>query len=173
MFARHPETVKSLQISLRLKTHRDAEALIEVDEVKEAFRLYMNRCLVATSMTKELPNWKDVDDYLQNLRTSSAVRNKAKTLREAVEEECKSAPYELLPHVSMFALRMMSFLITARGEVYDINLDAEIAKSPEDVQFDRCIRIMHLLGFLVNHDREMRRAREAEKTRQAIGDNWI
>ncbi|KAI0851944.1 hypothetical protein F5Y00DRAFT_203841 [Daldinia vernicosa] len=173
MFARHPETVKSLQISLRLKTQRDAEALLEVDEVKEAFRLYMNRCLSAASMTRELPDWKHVDDYLQNLRTSSVVRSKAKTLREAVEDECKSAPYELLPHVSMFALRIMSFLVTARGEAFDVNLDAEIAKSPEDIQFDRCIRIMHLLGFLVTRDREARRAREAEKTRQAIGHNWI
>ncbi|KAI1652306.1 uncharacterized protein F4817DRAFT_10336 [Daldinia loculata] len=173
MFARHPETVKSLQISLRLKSRRDAEALIEVDEVKEAFRLYMNRCLTAASMNRELPDWKNVDDYLQSLRTSSVVRNKVKTLKEAVEDECKSAPYELLPHVSMFALRIMSFLTTARGEVFDVILDAEIAKGPEDIQFDRCIRIMHLLGFLVNQDRETRRAREAEKTRQAIGHNWI
>ncbi|KAI0130709.1 hypothetical protein F4814DRAFT_140025 [Daldinia grandis] len=173
MFAKHPETVKSLQISLRLKSQRDAEALVEVDEIKEAFRLYMNRCLTAASLTKELPNWKRVNDYLQHLRTWSVVRNKMKTLREAVEDECQSAPYELLPHVSMFALRVMSFLITAQGEAYDVNLDVEIAQCPEDIQLDRCIRIMHLLGFLVNRDREARRAREAEKTRQAIGHNWI
>ncbi|KAK6955677.1 hypothetical protein Daesc_003320 [Daldinia eschscholtzii] len=171
---KHPDTVKDLQVALRLKSYRYAEALVKVDDVREAFRLYMNRCLAAAgSLTRELPDWKEVDGYLQQLRLSFVVRSGQKTLREVVDEDCASKPYDLVPHVSMFALRIMDFLRTAEGSRYDVGLSPEVARHPDDVQFDRCIRILHLLGFLVNQDRELKRAREAEKIRDAIGDNWI
>ncbi|KAI1802356.1 hypothetical protein F4811DRAFT_405510 [Daldinia bambusicola] len=174
MFANHPDTVKDLQISLRLKSYRNAEALVQVDDVREAARLFMNRCLgVAGSLTTELPDWKDIDSYLQYVRLSFAVRRAQKTLAEAVDEDCKAKPYDLMPHAALFCLRIMDFLKTPEGAAYDVRLDPLVVRRPEDVQFDRCIRILHLLGFFVNQHRETRRAREAEKIREAIGDNWI
>ncbi|KAI1471696.1 uncharacterized protein F4812DRAFT_188921 [Daldinia caldariorum] len=174
MFAKHPDTVKDLQISLRLKSYRNAEALVQVHDVKEAARIFMNRCLgAAGSLTKELPDWKDVDNYMQHVRLSFAVRRAQKTLAQAVDEDCKVKPYDLMPHTALFCLRIMDFLRTAEGGAYDVCLDPLVVRRREDVQFDRCIRILHLLGFFVNQHRETKRAREAEKIREAIGDNWI
>ncbi|KAI1139906.1 hypothetical protein F5Y05DRAFT_335536 [Hypoxylon sp. FL0543] len=174
--ARAPKTIEELRDALRLKETREAEALVNFDPVKEAFRKYMNRCLSASSTTKQLPDWKDVDEYLLERRMSRQAREVGVELEKIVDEDCKNRPYELLPHASLFALRIMTFLKSKEGEVYDISLEDHAAGRWEDVQFDRCVRIMALLGFLVNQDR-MKKAEELSRDQeiQAImkENNWI
>lgn len=162
-----PKTIEELQAALRLGSKSDAEALIKADPVTEAARMYLNRCLSSGSTRKQLPDWKHVDIYLQNKRMKVPVRG---TLEQEVAKDCTDKPYELLPHAGMFALRMMDFLISEKGEMYDIPLETDKIRYPRDVQFDRCIRIMDLLGFLVNQNREMKREREEKKMKE---DGWI
>ncbi|KAI2467465.1 hypothetical protein F4781DRAFT_308916 [Annulohypoxylon bovei var. microspora] len=153
---RAPKTIEALRSALRLKDKNSIEALVTATPVTEAFRKYSNRCLSSGSTTKLLPDWKDVDEYLHDKRMSRGLRRKGKTLEEAVDQDCVDKPYELVPHASMFALRIMTFLKSERGEAYDISLEDHAIKHSEDPQFDRCVRIMHLLGFLVNQNRERR-----------------
>ncbi|KAI1106383.1 hypothetical protein F4804DRAFT_41600 [Jackrogersella minutella] len=161
--AEAPKTIEDLQAVLRLKNKNNTEALVRADPVKEAFRKYSNRCLSSGSTRKQLPDWKDVDEYLLDMRMSHQVRRMGKTLKEVVSQDCMDKPYELLPHASMFALRIMVFLKSEKGEQYDIGLEKHAIRYSEDVSFDRCIRIMSLLGFLVNQNREMKRTREIKK----------
>ncbi|KAI0843611.1 hypothetical protein F5Y06DRAFT_291527 [Hypoxylon sp. FL0890] len=173
--AQAPKTIDELQAVLRLKEKSQAEALINADPVKEAFRMYMNRCLSASSARRQLPDWKDVDEYLLDKRMSAQARQMGRKLDEIVVEECKNKPYDLLPHATMFALRTMTFLKSQEGEVYDISLDRPTGRW-EYVSFDRCKRIMSLLGFLVNQDRDMK-AKELRKDQEMQAEmkknNWI
>ncbi|KAI1412310.1 hypothetical protein F5Y13DRAFT_45920 [Hypoxylon sp. FL1857] len=169
-----PKTMMELQAALRLKYKSDAEALIKAEPVKEAFRKYMNRCLSSGSTTKQLPDWKDVHEHLM---VSRPARGIDKTLNEIIEQQCTDNPYELMPHVSMFALRIMEFIKSAEGEVFDISLEDHPTRRPGDVQFDRCRRIMDLLAFLVNQHREMKKKNTETKREPQIQEkpkgNWI
>nr|KAI1457915.1 hypothetical protein F4805DRAFT_160284 [Annulohypoxylon moriforme] len=176
---RAPKTIEQLQSALRLKDKSSAEALIKANPVTEAFRKYSNRCLSSGSTTKLLPDWKDIDDYLLDARTSRAVRRAGKTLKQVVEQDCVGKPYELVPHVSMFALRIMTFLKSQDGRAYDIPLETHAVRFSQDRQFDRCVRIMNLLGFLVNQSREKKANRaikvdsEGPKELEKPEGNWI
>ncbi|KAI0880102.1 uncharacterized protein GGS22DRAFT_99835 [Annulohypoxylon maeteangense] len=165
--AKAPKTIEQLQAALRLKDKSSAEALIKANAVTEAFRKYSNRCLSSGSTIKLLPDWKDVDGYVHDMHMSRAVRRAGKTLKQVVEQDCLAKPYELIPHAAMFALRIMTFLKSKDGEIYDVPLKDNARRSFQDLQFDRCVRIMNLLGFLVNQNRE-RKANRAVKE-----GNWI
>ncbi|KAI0112775.1 hypothetical protein F4776DRAFT_667131 [Hypoxylon sp. NC0597] len=175
--AQAPKTIDQLQASLRLQDKSKAEALIKAHPVREAFRKYMNRCLSAGSTKKQLPDWKEVDAYLLEKRMPRTGRVAGKVLEDIVAEDCVNKPYDLLPHASMFALRIMTFLKSEEGEAYDIRLEDHAVRRHGDIQFDRCKRIMKLLGFLVNQNLEMKRNRELEKDREIQGimkeNNWI
>ncbi|OTA98798.1 hypothetical protein M426DRAFT_17069 [Hypoxylon sp. CI-4A] len=169
----HPKTIDQLQRELRLKDRLQAQSLVRADAVKEAFRKYMNRCLSAISITKQLPDWKDVDEYLQEKRTSPHVRIMGRRVEELVERDCIDSPYELLYHASLFALRIMTFLRSKTGEKYDISQNHRSIKHNTDLKFDRCVRIMNLLGFLVNQHRETMTERQRKKDRQKKETSWI
>ncbi|KAI1381241.1 hypothetical protein F4677DRAFT_120025 [Hypoxylon crocopeplum] len=171
--ARAPKTIEELHVALRLRHRADAEELIKIDTVKEIFRKYSNRCLSSGSTKLQLPDWKDVDEYLLEVRTSWPVRKMGKTVEEIATQDCSNKPYDLLFHASLFALRIMTFFGSDEGHKYDIILEERRVKCPQDVQYDRCIRIMDLLGFLVNQDREMKREREAKKEQEMKEGNWI
>ncbi|KAI8958196.1 hypothetical protein F5Y11DRAFT_51489 [Daldinia sp. FL1419] len=171
MFGKHPESIKELQIALRLRRQVDAEDLLKEDAVKEAFRVFMNRCLIVSgSRAIELPNWKEVDDYLETINLSYVVRRGAKTIDSCLQERCTAQPYSLKPHVAQFYRTLSIYLTSTRGEEYDMPLEPEAPGERPKTQFDRCVRIMNLLGFLVD---QSRRAREAEELRKKIGDNAI
>ncbi|KAI1780751.1 hypothetical protein F4818DRAFT_435948 [Hypoxylon cercidicola] len=168
-----PKTIEQLQNTLRLKAKADAEALVKADHVTEAFRMYSNRCLSANSMKLLLPDWKDVDEYLMDKRTSRQVRYMGKTLEGAVTKECFDKPYGLVPHASLFALRIMTFLKSDKGEKYDIILEDRRIKHNSDLSFDRCKRIMALLGFLVHQGRERMRRLNAKRDREMRAAGYI
>ncbi|OTA88613.1 hypothetical protein M434DRAFT_122309 [Hypoxylon sp. CO27-5] len=175
--AQAPKTMDQLQAALRLKDKSKAEALLKAHPVKEAFRKYMNRCLSSDSTKRELPDWKKVDEYLLDKRMSASARGAGKVMKEIVAKECMDKAYDPLPHASMFALRIMTFLKSEEGEAYDISLENHSIWHHREVQFDRCKRIMNLLGFLVNQNREMKRNRELKRDRQIQEkmreNNWI
>ncbi|KAI1206146.1 uncharacterized protein F4807DRAFT_239132 [Annulohypoxylon truncatum] len=173
---RAPKTIEQLRSALRLEDQSKAEALIQAEPVKEAYRKYANRCLSSSSTTKLLPDWKEVDEYLIELR----MRLGGKTLEEVVEQKCNEQRYELKPHVALFALRIMTFFKSEEGEVYDNPLELHRVRIKEDVSFDRCVRIMNLLGFLVNQNRERQAERAAAAAAAAPAaaaaeaeQNWI
>lgn len=167
--ARAPSTIKELQSALRLKHRSDVEALTKSDYVKETFRMYANRCLSSGAIKKELPDWKDVDEYLLEKQTSWSVRSNSQSLEQAVTEESYNNPYDLLSHAALFALRMMTFL-RGKGKKYDVSLD--YATCPEDVLFDRYMRILNLLGFMVSQNREMKSRTESNRG-SIVEWNWI
>ncbi|KAL7624606.1 hypothetical protein AAE478_006173 [Parahypoxylon ruwenzoriense] len=150
-----PKTIRELQGALRLGK-ADAEALVKSEAVREAFRQYMNRCLSSGSATKKLPDWKEVDDYLHDKRISTRVRRGVKSVEAAVADDCFEQPYELLPHASLFALRVMKFLKSSKGKAYDVDPDESAVMRWQEVEFDLCVRVMNLLAFLVNWNRQMR-----------------
>ncbi|KAI6087446.1 hypothetical protein F4821DRAFT_108356 [Hypoxylon rubiginosum] len=165
-----PKTIPQLQNTLRLKTQADAEALIKALPVENAFRMYMNRCLSAGSTKQELPDWKDVDEYLQEKRILKRVRLRGQTLEDVVAKEAFEKPYDLVRHASLFALRVKAFLKSDRGEKYDVILDKSQIRQAQDLAFDRIRRIMALLGFLVHQSRERQKElnrRRDEQMRKA------
>ncbi|KAI1084898.1 hypothetical protein F5B20DRAFT_591925 [Whalleya microplaca] len=144
-----PKTMEELQKCFRLKKKADAEALIKSDYVRECFRKYKNRCMSSGSVQKVLPDWKVVDEYLQDKLATRRVR-RGKTLEECITEECYYQPYELLPHVSLFVVTVTDFLKSSKGKQFDVSLQKY---SRQDAEFDRTMRVMSLLGFLVKQDR--------------------
>ncbi|KAI1825425.1 hypothetical protein F4861DRAFT_538108 [Xylaria intraflava] len=147
--------VRDLQESLRLPTEADASALLGADQVRETFRLYRNRCLVSDRRgPAQLPDWKDVDEFLYELQLSAPFRrdagNAGSRLLDYVARLCRDKPFELMPHVAAFVLRVESFLRSPSGAVFDV---ARAGSGSEcDVLFDRYLRIMKLLAFLVARD---------------------
>ncbi|KAI2602633.1 hypothetical protein GGR54DRAFT_653714 [Hypoxylon sp. NC1633] len=165
--AKAPKTIEELQIALRLKQKSDAEALVKTDDVKEAYRKYANRCLSSGSTRQELPGWDEVDQYLMDTRLSGRL-GRRQTLEDVVAEDSYNRPHELLPHASLFALRIMAFLKSRKGRQYDVGPGTRRVGADEDLQFDRCVRIMALLAFLVHQSRESKRQREVAAMREAM-----
>ncbi|KAI1388575.1 uncharacterized protein F4822DRAFT_250564 [Hypoxylon trugodes] len=169
-----PMTIQELQIALRLRTISDAEELIKADPIKEAFRMYMNRCFSAASITRSLPNWKEVDEYIYWKQLHIGLRTTGALLRQVVAKDCHDNPYELIPHVGMFALRVMDFIKTPEGARFDVPLDATRIMRQEEIYFDRCRRLTTLLGFLVNQRLLSRkRKRKAEEDVNGGRAGWI
>ncbi|KAI0010544.1 hypothetical protein F4779DRAFT_616512 [Xylariaceae sp. FL0662B] len=134
-----PNTIEGLQESLRLTKKADVEALLKTNDIKEAFRQYRNRCLSSGSTKKLLPDWKAVDEYLQDKLTSRPVR-RGQPLEESVAQACHSHPYELIPHVSLFVLTVTDFLTSSTGKQFDVGLAKH---SPQDAEFDRTYEGLH------------------------------
>ncbi|KAI1433224.1 hypothetical protein GGR50DRAFT_518899 [Xylaria sp. CBS 124048] len=156
-----PQTIdlSSLQRSLRLLTQADVEALLAADQIREAFRMYRNRCLISDRHVGErLPSWKDVDEYLYDLQLSGEYRLLKRSgqegndaLLEYVSRICHDKPYQIMPHIAAFTLRVEKFWRSPRGAWFDVGCRAEDA---HDRVFDRYRRIMELLRFLL--EQEMR-----------------
>ncbi|KAI1091180.1 hypothetical protein F5B19DRAFT_287225 [Rostrohypoxylon terebratum] len=171
-----PKTTQELQIALRLDNENSARELINAFPVTEAYRKYANRCLSSGYTNKSLPDWKDVDEYIYDLRASRAPGGKP--LREVVKEHCKNKPFELLPHATLFSLRIVEFFRSEKGIRFNMPLRSHKAQFPLDRNFDLCKRTMILLGFMVNQSRERkeRRASELEEAQVRAGKgekNWI
>ncbi|KAI1400717.1 hypothetical protein F4819DRAFT_359377 [Hypoxylon fuscum] len=170
---RAPRTIGELQAALRLKDETGAEALVKAAPVKEAFRMYMNRCLSSSSTKQQLADWKDVDEYLLDQRTSRLVRRMSKTLQQVVDDDCFNKPYDLVAHASLFALRIMTFLKSDKGEMYDISLEDHAIRRYEDISFDRCRRIVSLLGYLVHQNGKAKRKAEMKMDQEMKEKGWI
>ncbi|KAI0485775.1 hypothetical protein F4859DRAFT_394876 [Xylaria cf. heliscus] len=143
-------SVADLGKSLRLSSAAETEALLKSDAVREAFRLYRNRCLVShRTRAASLPDWQEVDTFLYELRLSTEFRQhvrgaRAKNrgrarARDAVDmggggdadpsaapvDEylaglCACGPYVLMPHVAMFVLRVCAFWDSRAGRGFDV-----------------------------------------------------
>ncbi|KAI0181732.1 hypothetical protein GGR52DRAFT_53326 [Hypoxylon sp. FL1284] len=171
-----PKTIEQLQEAFRLATRADAEALADAGPVADAFRTYANRCLSSGTVSRQLPDWKDVDGYLTNRRMSPQVRRRATattTLEAVVEADCFDAPYDLVRHASLFALRVAAFLRSDAGEKYDVLIERSRIRRSEDLSFDRCRRIVALLGFCVNRSRERVRALNQRRDREMRAAGFI
>jgi hypothetical protein len=185
-------SLSDLQTCLRLSSEAETSALLKADEVMESFRLYRNRCLVSKRMRAlDMPDWKDVDAWLYELKTDPEVRRYlrqsaststptptsksatsdeggkgeakrgtqggVKTLENYLASICRDKPYELMPHVAMFALRVGAFLMSEKGARFDVGKGAgegSVSKGGlgGEREFDRALRIMKILGFLVARD---------------------
>jgi hypothetical protein len=140
-----PRTITDLKEALSLSA-QETTALLETDQIKEAYRCYRNRCLVAKSTkAAELPDWKVVDAFLYELCISREVRSLPNpelgpewstqqqqtriqmgvamitpALEKVLGERCKGkGAYEVFPHVAMFVLNVCKFLGTSIGERFD------------------------------------------------------
>jgi len=70
-----PKTITDLEKALSLSA-QETTALLETDGIKDAYRRYRNRCLVANrTKAAELPDWKVVDAFLYELCISREVRS--------------------------------------------------------------------------------------------------
>ncbi|KAI1506761.1 hypothetical protein F5X99DRAFT_423380 [Biscogniauxia marginata] len=155
-----PGTLEELRTSLRLGSSSEAEALLRAWPVKEAFHSFVNRCLSSRGPEpRPIPDWKVVDGYLHEKRLDADVRKGKKkkegegeALEERVAGECLQRPYEPLPHVAMFVLRMARFMDTEEGGRFDVG-PRRLVKKPGR-EFDRCVRATQLLGFLLKRHRE-------------------
>ncbi|XXG97445.1 hypothetical protein Hte_003746 [Hypoxylon texense] len=161
-----PKTIEQLQTTLRLKTKADAEALVRSGPVADAFLKYINRCLSAGASKQLLPDWKEVDEYLLEKRLLRRVRIVGKTVEEVVTKETVQKPYDLVPHAALFALRIMTFLKSDKGEKYDVIMEESKIMYQADLSFDRCRRITALLGFLVHQSREATKKLNAKRDEQ-------
>ncbi|KAI8630737.1 hypothetical protein F5Y19DRAFT_32930 [Xylariaceae sp. FL1651] len=163
-----------LQKSLRLADVDTTQVLLKSEQVKDAFRLYRNRCLVSGSTkADQLPSWMIVDEYLyelqlspefrQYMREPSKANKETKTQMNTIDnylvEICRAKPYELVPHVAMFVLRVSRFFESPEGSKYDVVKQSgrqgyRPSKIPEKSErdFDRCSRIMEILRFKVAAD---------------------
>ncbi|KAI1769134.1 hypothetical protein GGR53DRAFT_474598 [Hypoxylon sp. FL1150] len=171
-----PRTIEHLQKALRLPTQADAEALVKALPVEEAFRMYANRCLSAGSASEEaLPDWKDVDAYLLEERMRKRVRllGHLQTLEDVVAKEAFDRPYDRVRHASLFALRVMTFLKSDEGERYDVLPEKPRIKMAQDLAFDRAVRIMALLGYLVHRGRERRRELDRRRDEQMRKEGFV
>ncbi|KAI0901361.1 hypothetical protein F4806DRAFT_451994 [Annulohypoxylon nitens] len=171
-----PKTLQELQTALRLTSKNVAGELIKAFPVTEAYRKYANRCLSSGYTNKSLPDWKDVDEYIYDLRALRPPRGKP--LRETVKWHCNNKPFELLPHAALFSLRIVEFFMSEKGARFNVCLQSHKARFPVDRNFDLCKRIMNLLGFLVNQSRARKEKMAAEleeaKIRAGKGENnWI
>ncbi|KAI1753162.1 hypothetical protein F4782DRAFT_498522 [Xylaria castorea] len=155
--------VTDLGKSLRLSSEAETQALLKNHQLTEAFRLYRNRCLVSDrSCAACFPDWQDVDTYLYELRLSTEfrqyVRKQSKTadpnvapLDDYLAKLCLCGPYVLMPHVSMFVLRVNGFLESREGQRFDVCRDAGTGdEERRERVFDRYSRIMKILTFLVS-----------------------
>ncbi|KAF2968465.1 hypothetical protein GQX73_g5093 [Xylaria multiplex] len=165
-----PPSVAHLTKCLRLPGEAETEALLSTDQIREAFRVYRNRCLVSGRFkAAQLPDWKDVDAYTYELRLSSEFRRwareaKARSSAQAktaatvcpgpyLAKLCRSKPYVLMPHVAMFVLGVDKFLQSPEGCGFDASRDdGKGSLSRRESQFDRYARIMKILQFLVARD---------------------
>ncbi|KAI0121706.1 hypothetical protein BJ170DRAFT_133676 [Xylariales sp. AK1849] len=137
-----PETLQDLQNSFKLAKVSDARALIEIDAVKESFRQYLNRYLKSETTTAEdLDDWKVIDDYLYEVRLHH------KRPGEYAADQCLHQPYARRPHVALFVLRIMRFLKSKKGELFDV--PGVRGEHGDDRDFERCRRSVQLLGFLL------------------------
>ncbi|KAI4866551.1 hypothetical protein F4820DRAFT_245869 [Hypoxylon rubiginosum] len=161
-----PKTIEQLQNTLRLKTKADAEALVRTGPVADAFLMYLNRCLSSSAIKQQLPDWKDIDEYLTEKRLLRQKRIVGKTIEEVVTKESVDKPYDLVSHAALFALRIMTFLKSDKGEKYDASLEEHRIKHDADLSFDRCKRIMALLGFLVHQSREATKKLNAKRDKE-------
>ncbi|RYO81113.1 hypothetical protein DL766_009925 [Monosporascus sp. MC13-8B] len=143
-----PKSMGDLRARFGLKDNSDAEALLQAWPIKEAFHYYLNRCLSNQhNVAGELPEWQEVDQYLLDMRMMSRAKRRDRSLKELVEEECFSAPYQLMPHVALFVLRAEGFLQSDEGTRFDIA--SQMYDTEQDKEFDRRWRSMDLLCFLV------------------------
>ncbi|RWA06674.1 hypothetical protein EKO27_g8435 [Xylaria grammica] len=175
-------SIADLAKRLRLPGEAETSTLLKTDQVREAFRVYRNRCLVShRSMAALLPDWKDVDAYTYELRLSSefrryvrerrrdaggsaakktkAAETGAEPLDEYLAKICCAKPFVLMPHVAMFMLRVDTFLQSPRGRKFDVprrSVQGGKVSSGglggRESQFDRYARIMKILEFLVARD---------------------
>ncbi|KAI0418755.1 hypothetical protein F5X98DRAFT_109321 [Xylaria grammica] len=138
-------SIADLARRLRLPGEAETSALLKTDQIREAFRIYRNRCLVShRSNAALLPDWKDVDAYTYELRLSSEFRRYARERRreaggsaakktkaaktgagaepldEYLAKICCAKPYVLMPHVAMFMLKVDTFLQSPRGRKFDV-----------------------------------------------------
>ncbi|KAI0539367.1 hypothetical protein GGR58DRAFT_464753 [Xylaria digitata] len=157
---------------LRLLGEAETSALLNTDQIREAFRVYRNRCLVSGRYKAALlPDWKDVDAYTYELRLSPEFRRsvrEAKTRSGAMTQAklaaatcpgpyltklCRSKPYVLMPHIAMFVVRVDKFLQSPEGRGFDARKDdGKGSLGWRESQFDRYARIMKILQFLVARD---------------------
>ncbi|KAI3319145.1 hypothetical protein HD806DRAFT_539524 [Xylariaceae sp. AK1471] len=188
-------SLSDLQKSLRLPGEAEMLALLKTDQLKEAFRLYRNRCLVSQHMKAvDLPDWKEVDGWLYELKLDPELRRYLrtaistspstptttngedgkgnvkggvklgmKTIDDYLARVCHDKPYELMPHVAMFVLRVGGFLKSELGEEFDVGREdgrgvsnggerSEGSKRRREREFDRALRIMRILQSLVARD---------------------
>jgi hypothetical protein len=140
--AKVPDTFEDLQNSLNLAEESYARQLVKAKPVEEAFRQYHNRYLKSKATSPEkLEDWKLVDAYIYEARLRS------KTPEIYMQCVCRSEPYNGLPHIALFVWRVMQFLKSEEGKRFD--RPSTSVKMEFDRDFERCQRIVSLLGFLL------------------------
>lgn len=144
---RSPRTIDELRGRFSLRKDSHAELLLQAWPIKDAFYHYLNRCL-STQRTDplELPEWKEVDEYLHEMLT----RPRSKPLEKHIEDQCARLPFELLPHMALFVLRAESFLQSDEGRAFDVASKKYVSRHGSELEFDRRWRCTDLLGFLVH-----------------------
>ncbi|KAI2642165.1 hypothetical protein GGS21DRAFT_293059 [Xylaria nigripes] len=155
-----PRTIVELGEALRLESSGEVQAFLDAGAVREAYRIYRNRCLVSSQHgASELPDWKDVDEYVYEMQMTAEFRQWhagkrslriTEALVEYVEMTCREKPYELKPHVVGFVLRIDAFWSTPLGARF--NSPGGGDGSRREAEFDRYIRIMKLMRFMVQRD---------------------
>ncbi|KAI0203173.1 hypothetical protein F4808DRAFT_458388 [Astrocystis sublimbata] len=154
------------------------EALLGSDQVKEAFRLFRNRCLVSNEKkVADLPDWHAVDAFLFETQMSDEFlgyvgRKRRETgggattpsvspsdtdfLEEHLLGVCRLKPYLLMPHVALFVWGVSGFLMSSRGARFDVVKDSETTSfagradhDRREVVFERYSRVMKILAFLI------------------------
>lgn len=182
-----PKTRAELETALRLSA-ADTSALLSEDRVRTAYRKYRRRIPPSLSLSLSLstsaptsssgpalPDWKDVDAFLYQLRLSPEVRDLEKGMRltrgaalqlrlaalcrRGVEgDEADDMPL-LLPHVGLFVLRFCAFLDLERGGRFDVGGcggggERDGGGGDAEREFRRCRRGVLVLAYMVACDEE-------------------
>ncbi|KAI1328140.1 hypothetical protein F5Y16DRAFT_420273 [Xylariaceae sp. FL0255] len=156
------QVLEDLTTDLTLHDNSETLTLLRHPEVKELFRHFSNRCLSPGHLSiAKLPDWKDVDEHIYKISLSSVFRQQLlantggqlrtldtsikthqqthKLLETHFERQAYDLPYEYLPHVCLFVLRLTRFFETGedgqRCFVYEPQ-NAITGKEPEPVLRD-------------------------------------
>jgi hypothetical protein len=153
-------SLEHIQKTFRLSDSEETRELIHASPIQEAFRQYLNRYLRShRAHLEERPeDWKAVDEHI------FVARITFRDPESHLQSQCRSRPYDRLPHAALFVMRVMRFLSSTEGARFDG--PGVRQEQGCDRDFARCKRGLELLCSLLKQHAD--RVGRSEEERKAV-----